>query len=103
MKKLVDKYGKLITASFFIMGIGLLTFFLVIPLYGLFKIDTDIIGLLILDIGVVLFIVGIILRKKMRGLKLTAFAILAFILSLPVLFTVISTVFWAVTGKPLGE
>ncbi len=31
---MVERFGKLTTASFIIMGIGIVTFLLVIPLYG---------------------------------------------------------------------
>jgi hypothetical protein len=103
MNKIVDKFGKLITASFFIMAIGIVTFLLVIPLYHYFRIDTDIIGLLIVDIGLVICIVGIIRRYKLRGFKFVALAILASILCIPILSLIISLIHYSITGKPLGN
>ncbi len=66
---MVKRFGALITASFIIMAIGIVTFLLVFPLYGLFGIDTDIIGLLILIIGIVVCLIGVIRRYKPRGWK----------------------------------
>jgi hypothetical protein len=103
MKRLVDKFGKLITASFFIMAVGIVTFLLVIPLYHFFGIDTDIVGLLILDLGIVICMIGVIRRYKPHGLWLAAMAILTLILSTPILFLVISLVYYLITGKPLGD
>ena len=102
MKKIIEKFGKLITASFFIVAIGIITFLLVIPLYSFFRIDTDIIGLLIIDVGLVLLIVGIIRRYKLRGWKLVGLVILASILSLPILSFIASIIYFLITGKPLG-
>jgi hypothetical protein len=102
MRRLLDKFGKLITASFFIMGIGIVTFLLVIPLYGYFGIDTDVLGLLIFVAGLVVLIAGIIHRKKLRGWKLIILSILAAILSLPVLFLIAGLIYYVFTGKPLG-
>ena len=102
MKRMLDKFGKLITASFFIIGIGIITFLMVIPMYGLFGIDTDLPGLIILIAGIVVLIIGIILRKKLHGWKLILLIILAAILSLPVLFLIAGLVYYLFTGKPLG-
>lgn len=99
---MVKRFGRLITASFIVMAIGIVTFLLVIPLYGYFGIDTDIIGLLIFDIGLVMLIIGIIRRKKLRGVKLAALVVLASILSLPLLMTVVSLIYFLATGRPLG-
>jgi len=100
---MVKRFGKLITASFIIMAVGVVTFLLVIPLYGYFGIDTDIIGLLILEIGLVIFIIGIIRWKKLKGFKLVALAVLVSILAIPVLITVVSLIYFLITGKPLGD
>jgi len=62
MKRKVKRFGKLITASFFLMGIGVIVFVLVIPLYGLWGIDTDIPGMFIFVIGLLLCAVGFIIR-----------------------------------------
>ena len=53
---MVKRFGKLITASFIVMAVGIITFPLVIPLYGYFGIDTDIIGLIIFCIGLIICI-----------------------------------------------
>jgi hypothetical protein len=103
MERLVDRFGKLITASFLVMAIGIVVFLLTIPLYANFGIDTDIIGLIIFVIGLVVCIIGIIHRKNLRGWKLVVLAILAAVLCLPVLSLIISLVYYLITGKPLGS
>jgi hypothetical protein len=103
MKRIVDKFGKLITASFFIMAIGIVTFLLVIPLYHYFGIDTDIVGLLILDLGIVICMIGVIRRYKPHGLWLVATVILTLVLSIPIAFFIISLIYYLITGKPLGD
>lgn len=100
---MVKRFGKLITAAFIIIGIGIVTFLLVIPLYGYFGIDTDIIGLTIITIGLVVLLLGIIHRKKLRGLKLWVLVILAALLSIPTLMLIVSLIYYLITGKPLGE
>ena len=69
MKKLTAKFGKLITASFFVMGIGIILFLLVIPLYAYFEIDTDIIGLVVFTVGLAMLLIGLIRRKNLKGWK----------------------------------
>ena len=103
MNRMVERFGKLITASFIVMGIGVVTFLLVIPLYGFFGIDTDVLGILILDIGFVICIIGIIRRKKLQGFKLVALVTLASILCLPILSLIVSLIYYLITGKPLGD
>jgi len=103
MKRLVDRFGKLITASFFLMAIGVGVFLLTIPLYANFGIDTDIIGFTIFTIGLAICIVGIIRRKKLHGWKLIALGIIAAILLLPILSLIVSMVFYLITGKELGS
>ena len=62
MKRLVGKFGRYNVIAFVIMGVGVI-FFLLTPVFiGLFNFDTDIIGLLILLIGIVMWVVG-----KVRG------------------------------------
>ncbi|MDD4877261.1 MAG: hypothetical protein PHQ86_09110 [Dehalococcoidales bacterium] len=63
MKKLVEKSGKYNTATFIIMGVGLILFLLTPLLLWLFDLDSDIIGLLIFLIGLIMWIVGFIVRK----------------------------------------
>jgi hypothetical protein len=98
----VKRFGRLITASFFVMGLGIVTFLLVIPLYAWFRIDTDILGLIILDIGLIMLIIGIILRRKLRGFKLAVLVVLSAILSIPVWMLIVTTIYFLITGKPMG-
>jgi len=100
---MVKRFGKLITAALIIMAAGIITFLLVIPLYHYFGIDTDIIGLLIFIVGLVLGIIGVILRFKPKGFWLVALIVIAAVLSVPVLFTIASLIFYLISGKPLGE
>ena len=103
MRKMINRFGKLITASFFIMGIGVIVFLLSFPLYIFYGIDTDIIGFLIVLIGLVIFIVGVIRRNKPSGVKLALLIALASILSLPILSLVASVIYYFITGKELGS
>ncbi len=103
MKKMIDRFGKLITASFFVMGIGLIVFLLGFPLYMLWEIDTDIIGFTIVLAGLVILIVGIIRRNKPHGAMLALFIVLASLLSLPLLSLVASLVYYLIAGKELGS
>lgn len=103
MKKMLNRFGKLITASFFIMGIGIIVFILSIPLNIYYNIDTDIFGFSIVLIGVVIFIIGIIRRKKPSGVKLALLIALASILSLPILSLIASLIYYSITGKELGS
>jgi hypothetical protein len=103
MKKIIDRFGKLITASFFIMGTGLIVFLLSFPLYIFWNIDTDIIGFTIVMTGVVILIVGIILRNKPHGIKLALLIALAAVLSLPLLSLIASLIYYLIAGKELGS
>ena len=97
------RFGKLITASFFVMGIGIIAFLLTPILYGLWGIDTDLIGLIILTTGLAICIIGIIRRKKSHGWKLAILIIVAAVLLLPVLSLIASLIYYLITGKPLGS
>jgi hypothetical protein len=99
---MVNRFGKLIVASFFLMGIGVITFLLTPLLYGLWGIDTDLPGVLIIVIGLVIYIIGIIRRKKLHGFKLVGFAILAAVLSIPILFSIVGLIYYLITGRELG-
>ena len=103
MNRLVERFGKLTTASFVIMAIGIVVFLLTIPLYANFGIDTDIIGLIIFTIGLAIFIIGIIRRKKLHGWKLIVLGILAAVLLLPTLSFIITLIYYLITGKELGS
>jgi hypothetical protein len=103
MRKIINRFGKLITASFFIMGIGIIVFILSIPLNIFYNIDTDIFGFSIVLIGLVILIVGVIRRKKPSGVKLGLLIALASILSIPILSLVASLIYYFITGKELGS
>ena len=103
MNRLVERFGKLTTASFVIMAIGIVVFLLTIPLYANFGIDTDIIGLIIFTIGLAIFIIGMIRRKKLHGWKLIVLGILTAVLLLPTLSLIITLIYYLITGKELGS
>ena len=103
MRKMIKKFGKLITASFFIMGIGIIVFILSLPLYIFYNIDTDIVGFSIVLIGLVIFIIGLIRRRKFSRVKLALLITLASVLSIPILSGVASLVYYLITGKELGN
>ena len=100
MKKLVDRFGILIVASFFVMGIGIILFLLTPLLYGQWGIDTDIIGLIIVTTGLAILLLGIILKNKLRGWKLVVLAILAAIMCLPLLSLIVTSIYTLITGNP---
>jgi hypothetical protein len=100
---MLKKFGKLITASFIVMAVGIITFLLVFPLYHFFRIDTDIIGLLIVILGIVLCLIGVIRRYRPHGWKLVLLIIVIVVLCLPLLSLIVSLVYYLFTGKPLGE
>jgi len=103
MNRLVGRFGKLIAASFFVMVTGIVVFLLGFPLYVYFEIDTDIIGLIILTVGLAICIIGIIRRKKLHGWKLIVLTILATVLLLPVFSLLVSLIYYLITGKALGS
>jgi hypothetical protein len=101
MKGLIERFGKLITASFFIMAIGLVLFLLTPLFYGLWGIDTDLIGLIIFTTGLAICIIGIILKKKLHGWKLVVLTILAVVMCLPLLSLIVSSIYFLIIGKPI--
>lgn len=101
MKGLVNRFGILITASFFIMAIGIILFLLVIPLYHYFNLDTDVLGLTIFVTGLALFLFGTVRRNSLRGWKRILLLVLAVILCLPVLMLIITSVYYLATGQPM--
>ena len=103
MRKMIKRFGKLITASFITMGIGIIVFILSLPLYIYYDIDTDILGFSIILIGLVIFIIGLIRRKKLSRVKLALLITLASVLSIPILSGVASLVYYLITGKELGN
>ena len=98
----VNRFGKLIVASFFLMGIGLILFLLTPILYGQWGIDSDIPGVLIIFLGIILYIVGLIRNEKPRGFKLALLIVLASILGIPILITIVTTIYYLITGEPIG-
>jgi len=68
MKRLVSKFGKYNVAAFIIMGIGIILFLLTPLLLWLFNFDSDILGVLIFLIGLVMWIGGLLFRM-IRGNK----------------------------------
>jgi len=103
IEKGINKFGKLGVASFFVMGIGILAFLLTPLFYGLWGIDTDLPGLLIVIIGIILFIVGWILNRKPRKGVLIALIVVASLLSLPIVSLIVSVIYYLITRQPLGE
>ena len=103
MHKMIEKFGKLITASFIIMGVGVVTFPLVIPMYGFFGIDTDWFSFLIFLIGLVICIVGIIHRKNLRVKLGVALVILVSVLGILILSLIVGLIYVLIRGKPLGN
>jgi hypothetical protein len=102
LKRLIERFGKLITASFFIMGLGILLFLLTPLFYGQWGIDADLIGLIIFTTGLAILLIGIIRRKKLHGWKAVVLAILAGVLLLPLIPLIVTSIYYAVTGKPMG-
>ena len=102
MKRLIEKFGRLTTASFFVIALGIILFLLTPLLYGNYGIDTDLIGLIIFTTGLAICIIGIIRRKKLHGWKLVVLAVLAAVLLLPWIPLIVSTIYFMITGKPLG-
>jgi len=99
----INKFGKLGIASFFLMGIGLIAFLSTPLFYGLWGIDTDLPGVLVVFLGVVLFIVSWIIKRKPRKLVLIALIVTASLLSIPILITIASLIYFLITRQPLGE
>ncbi|MBM4447597.1 MAG: hypothetical protein FJ023_09710 [Chloroflexi bacterium] len=102
MKKMIKKFGKLITASFIIMGVGIISFPLVIPMYGIFGIDTDWFSVFIFLVGAIIGIVGLIRREKRSRILLIALLVFVSIMCMPILFGVVAMICYFITGKELG-
>ena len=101
MKRMIKRFGKLITASFIIMGVGIIVFILSLPLYIYYNIDTDVLGLIIVLDGLMIYIIGLIRRKKRSRVKLVLLVILASVLGIPNLPLIVSLIYYLITGKPL--
>jgi hypothetical protein len=59
--------------------------------------------LTVFSIGLALCLIGIIIRKKLHGWKLVILAVLAAVLSLPVVLLIVSFVVYLITGKAMGD
>jgi hypothetical protein len=99
--KAINRSGKLITTSFTLIGIGIIVFLLSITLD--FDIDMNVIGFSLVMVGLVILIVGLIRRKKLSGIKRALLIALASVLSLPVLYLIVSYTYYIVAGKELGS
>ncbi|MFC1945286.1 hypothetical protein ACFLWF_00865 [Chloroflexota bacterium] len=66
MKRLVMRFGNYNVATFVIMGVGLILFLLTPLLYSVWNFDSDIHGVLIFLIGLVMWIVGLAVGKFRR-------------------------------------
>jgi len=62
MKKLFSRFGKYNTSAFIVMGAGLILFLLTPLLIRLFNFDSDIFGALIFLIGLLMWVIGLIVR-----------------------------------------
>jgi len=73
ISKSINRFGKLITTSFFLMGIGIIVFIIIAIMSSLtiwtFDVDMYAIGFTLLMVGLVIFIVGLIRRKKLGRVK----------------------------------
>jgi hypothetical protein len=69
MKRLVRKFGKFNAAAFIIMGAGVILFILTPLLLWLFDIDSDIFGVLIFLLGLVMFIAGLVIKLIVKKTK----------------------------------
>lgn len=103
MKKLTDRFGVLILASFAVMAIGVILFLLTPLLYTNFGIDTDIIGVTVFAAGLAIWVIGWVRRKSLHGWKLALSIVLAVVLLLPLLQLIITSIYYFITGKALGS
>jgi len=89
---LIEKFGKLIIASFIVMGVGLFAF-LSTPIWLQFGIDTDILGLFIFLVGLEIYIIGLIRRNKLSRIKRVALVTLCSVLGIAILVFVTGLIF----------
>ncbi len=69
MKRTVRRFGKLMTASFFVMGVGVIVFLLTPLSIWLWDADIDISGAVIFVIGAIICAVGSIRRVRSISIK----------------------------------
>src|SRR4030042_3044412 len=102
MMKKIKKLGKLKITSFIIMGIGLVIFLLTPLFLFLWEMDTDIIGIIILFLGIVIYIAGVLRGKKLDRVKRILLIILASLLSIPILILILQLIYFLITGTNIG-
>ena len=85
------------------MAVGLLAFLLTPLLYGLWGIDSDLPGLIILFVGLAISLIGVIRRKRLRGWRRVILEALVGVLLLPLLSLIVSVIYYLVAGKELGS
>jgi membrane protein DedA with SNARE-associated domain len=66
MRRLVKKFGGYNVSSFTVMAVGLALFLLAPLLLWLFDFDSDILGVLIFLVGLLMCLVGLVVRKARR-------------------------------------
>jgi hypothetical protein len=66
MKKLVDRFGIHNVTAFIIMIVGVLLFLLTPFFYGVLKFDSDIFGVMVFLVGLVMFLTGLIIKLLKR-------------------------------------
>lgn len=69
MKRLVQRFGKYNVATFIVMGVGVILFLLTPLLLWLLEFDSDIFGLFVFLIGLLMYIGGLIIRLLKRRSK----------------------------------
>jgi len=62
MNRLVRKFGKYTLATFIIMGAGLILFLVTPLLLWLWDFDSDVVGLLVFGVGLLMCVAGLVLR-----------------------------------------
>ena len=67
MKRLVRKLGRYNVASFLAMAVGLVLFLVTPLLLRLFDFDSDILGVLIFLVGLLMWLAGLVVKKARRG------------------------------------
>ena len=92
---MINKFDKLKTASFIVIGVGLVIF-LSTPIWLQFGIDTDIPGFLIILIGLLIYNIynlKLIYSKNLGRLQLLVRITLVSVLSLVILMFVVGLIF----------
>ena len=69
MKRLAAKFGLYNVASFIVMAVGLALFLLTPLLLWLFELDSDILGVLVFLVGLLMWAGGFITKKVKRSVR----------------------------------